>query len=81
MNRCCRDTLKWANIRQPVEGLEIPCRWNVEFLRYEKLGKTDILGWVVHDRVGDFVTRESDPENTATREARYTEILGHERQK
>jgi hypothetical protein len=79
MMRCCRDTLTLSGIRQPSEGLEIHCRWCDAYLRYERFPGSETTGWVVHDRLGDFVRRESSDVATAAREAAYTRILGRER--
>lgn len=80
MTRCCSDTLKHYGPRDPTIGLEIACRWCSGYLRYEQI-TPNLIGWMPHDKVGDFVKRESDPDATAERERRYTEILGRERTK
>ncbi len=80
MRRCCKDSITFARLRdEPTEGLEIQCRWNDEYVRYERIG--DTLGWVVHDRVSDFVNRESTPIATEAREKAYARILGRERER
>lgn len=82
MRRCCSDTLKHYGPRQPYEGLELACRWGEEILRYERISpNSDVVGWVVHDLVGDFVKRESDPIATEAREKAYERILGKERER
>ena len=78
LSRCCADTLKWANIRQPTEGLELTCRWCAGYLKYERIGTSQHFGWMAHDKLTDFINRESSPEATARRAARMREILGHE---
>jgi len=79
MNRCCRDSITRANIQNLTEGREIPCRWCECYLRYERFPGTETVGWVVHDRVGDFVQREANPLATEARELAYQRILGRER--
>jgi hypothetical protein len=79
MNRCCADTLKHYGPRNVIEGLELACRWCENYLRWEKDADTQVFMWKVHDRVGDFVKRESDPIATAAREKAYERILGRER--
>lgn len=82
MTRCCSDSIKRAGLRNPSEGLEIPCRWCTAYLRYERISPTsDVVGWVVHDKIGDFVKRESDPIATEAREKAYERILGKERER
>jgi hypothetical protein len=78
MNRCCKDTLTHYGPRNPIEGLELGCRWCECFLRYESIGP-HLMGWTVHDRVGDFITREANPIATEAREKAYQRILGRER--
>lgn len=77
MNRCCADTLKHYGPRNPVEGLELACRWCSSYLKYESLGP-NLVGWVVHDRVGDFVARETAPDAVALRRAEFKRIVGKE---
>jgi len=77
--RCCSDTLKHYGPRVPLEGLEIACRWCTSYLRYERFPDSEIIGWVVHDKLGDFVKRESDPIATEAREKAYERILGKQR--
>ena len=82
MRRCCKDSITFARLRdEPTEGLEIACRWNDEYVRYERIGGTDVLGWVVHERVSDFVNREADLNATEAREKAYARILGKERER
>ena len=79
LSRCCADTLKWANLRQPTEGLELTCRWCPGYLKYERIDpdKPDSgCMWKAHDRVGDFIARETSPEQMAWRRQRTREILG-----
>ncbi len=73
LNRCCTDTLKHYAPRQPLEGMEIACRWCTGYLRYEAITPR-LLGWMPHERTKDFVDRETNPEAVAAREARYAEI-------
>jgi hypothetical protein len=80
--KCCDHSLNAAleHLNGPmVIGLEIPCRECDGIWRYEQKGSAQM--WVRHDRVGDFVRRESTPDATAAREQRYTEILGRERRR
>lgn len=43
LNRCCRDSIHWARLNSPTEGLEIPCRWCSGYLRFTN------GAWVYHD--------------------------------
>lgn len=43
LNRCCRDSIRWTNLRWPSEGVEIPCRWCSGYVRY-----TNGV-WIYHD--------------------------------
>jgi hypothetical protein len=81
MTRCCSDTLRHWGPKAPTEGLEVPCRWCDAYLRYERIGQSQTLGWCVHDRVGDFVKRESSESATEAGERQYARILGRERAK
>lgn len=51
LNRCCHDSIDWANLKAPTEGLEIPCRWCSGYLRYERIGSPQFfrMDWVFHD--------------------------------
>lgn len=80
MRRCCSDTLKHYGPTQPTEGLELACRWCESYLKYEAI-TPNFIGWVVHDRVGDFVKREGTPTATEARERAYARILGKERER
>ncbi len=80
MRRCCSDTLKHYGPKNPTIGVETPCRWCDAYLKYEEI-RPGFYGWVVHDRVGDFVKREGTPTATEARERAYARILGKERER
>lgn len=72
--RCCKNTLDHYGPRQPREGLELGCRWCTNFLRYERIGNSELCGWMPHESTKDFVEREGSHQAIAAREARAKEI-------